>query len=264
MIVTCRMLAKARRNVCPSRLPTGFVSVNPDITTGRHDSITTARILNEMLIISWTLNAKEMKETMMCAKLQMLCHNQSHATYFSSFCTQHCLQCWLGGRKGIRLVKTEWWGTGMVICLELGATYLHYGPADATTTPSSLAPVKFENGLPFWCRLTQVVLEKRPLNGCSSSSRVVVSVLRWSRDVSMSRLGLVSTKIVNVSVLAIDVSCPRPIFSQILQVSIIKLIKSVVAVNDRVFSRAGLIMRPTCSRLSKANLSKLVFQNSND
>jgi len=24
----------------------------------------------------------------------------------------------LGGRKGIRLVKTEWWGAGMVICLE--------------------------------------------------------------------------------------------------------------------------------------------------
>jgi len=27
----------------------------------------------------------------------------------------------LGGRKGIRLVKTEWWGAGMVICLERGA-----------------------------------------------------------------------------------------------------------------------------------------------
>jgi len=27
--------------------------------------------------------------------------------------------CWLGGRKGIRPVKTEWWGAGMVICLEL-------------------------------------------------------------------------------------------------------------------------------------------------
>jgi len=29
---------------------------------------------------------------------------------------------------------------------------------------------KIQNGLPFWCRLTQVVLEKRLLNGCSSSS----------------------------------------------------------------------------------------------
>jgi len=35
--------------------------------------------------------------------------------------------------------------------------------------PSSLA--SFKSGLvsPFWCRLTQDVLEKRSLNGCSSS-----------------------------------------------------------------------------------------------
>ena len=29
--------------------------------------------------------------------------------------------CWLCGRKGIRPVKTEWWGAGVVICLERGA-----------------------------------------------------------------------------------------------------------------------------------------------
>jgi len=29
--------------------------------------------------------------------------------------------CWLGGRKGIRPVKTEWWVAGVVICLEQGA-----------------------------------------------------------------------------------------------------------------------------------------------
>ena len=29
--------------------------------------------------------------------------------------------CWLRGTKGIRPVKTEWWGAGMVICLEWGA-----------------------------------------------------------------------------------------------------------------------------------------------
>ena len=42
----------------------------------------------------------------------------------------HCLmrilpsvlwRCWLGGRKGIRPVKTEWWGAGVLICLERGA-----------------------------------------------------------------------------------------------------------------------------------------------
>jgi len=34
MFVTCRMLANARRNVCPSRLLMGFVSVNPENSTG--------------------------------------------------------------------------------------------------------------------------------------------------------------------------------------------------------------------------------------
>jgi len=27
----------------------------------------------------------------------------------------------LGGRKGIQPIKTEWWGAGVVICLERGA-----------------------------------------------------------------------------------------------------------------------------------------------
>jgi len=30
-------------------------------------------------------------------------------------------ECWLRDKKGIRPVKTEWWGAGMVICLEWGA-----------------------------------------------------------------------------------------------------------------------------------------------
>ena len=30
-------------------------------------------------------------------------------------------RCWLGGRKGIRPVKTDWWGAGVVVCLERGA-----------------------------------------------------------------------------------------------------------------------------------------------
>ena len=40
--------------------------------------------------------------------------------------------------------------------------------------PLSLAPVKSRLVLPFWYRLTQVVLERRPLNGCSSSSTSTV------------------------------------------------------------------------------------------
>jgi len=47
-----------------------------------------------------------------------------------------------------------------------------YGPADATASqkPSSLASFKSRLVLPFWCWLTQAVLENRPLNGYSSSS----------------------------------------------------------------------------------------------
>jgi len=30
-------------------------------------------------------------------------------------------RCWLGARKCIRPVKTEWWGAGVVICLQRGA-----------------------------------------------------------------------------------------------------------------------------------------------
>jgi len=36
-------------------------------------------------------------------------------------------------------------------------------------TPSSPASLKSRLVLPFWYQLTQVVLEKRPLNGCNSS-----------------------------------------------------------------------------------------------
>ena len=53
----------------------------------------------------------------------------------------------------------------MVIYLERGAD-LHM--AQLMPLPlTSLAPVKSRLVLPFWYRLTRVVLEKRPLNGCS-------------------------------------------------------------------------------------------------
>ena len=38
-----------------------------------------------------------------------------------SFITSVLWRCWLGGRKGFRPVKTEWWGAGVVVCLERGA-----------------------------------------------------------------------------------------------------------------------------------------------
>ena len=78
--------------------------------------------------------------------------------------------CWLGIRKSIQSVKIECWGVGVVICLERGADCLHMlqlMPLHPITA-SSLASFKSRLVLPFWYWLTQVVQEKRPLNGCSS------------------------------------------------------------------------------------------------
>ena len=56
-----------------------------------------------------------------------------------------------------------------------------YGPVDAIAfqTPSSLASFKSRMVLPFWYRLTQVVLEKRPLNRCSGSSSMRATYVLW-------------------------------------------------------------------------------------
>ena len=78
--------------------------------------------------VSW-LNASERSD-----------HTQSHCacyqciTFTVLYCTLvrsliHCTlvvpsvlwRCWLGGRKGIRPEKTEWWVADMVTCLQRGA-----------------------------------------------------------------------------------------------------------------------------------------------
>ena len=75
-----------------------------------------------------------------------------------------------GVRKSIRPVKIEWWGVGVVICLVPDYLYIVQlmPPPIHPKTLSSLASFKSRLVLPFWYRLTQVVLEKRPLNGHSS------------------------------------------------------------------------------------------------
>jgi len=64
----------------------------------------------------------------------------------------------------------------VVICLERGADFFAYGPADATPSqnPLSLASFKSRQVLPFWYQLTQFVLERMLLNGCISSSSVLI------------------------------------------------------------------------------------------
>ena len=60
----------------------------------------------------------------------------------------------------------------MVISLERGADCLRMVQLMPLhpKTPLSLASFKSKLVVPLWYRPTQVVLEKRPLNGCSSSS----------------------------------------------------------------------------------------------
>ena len=53
--------------------------------------------------------------------------------------------CWLGGRKDIQPVKTEWWGAGMVISLERDAD-LHMAqrmPLPLTVSCSSKIQIRF-------------------------------------------------------------------------------------------------------------------------
>ena len=64
----------------------------------------------------------------------------------------------------------------MVICLSRGADCLHVVQVMPLhpKTPSSLASFKPRLVLPFWYRLTEVVQEKRPLNGCACACVCVI------------------------------------------------------------------------------------------
>ena len=48
-----------------------------------------------------------------------------HGVFFETRCSEIVpsvlWRCWLGGRKGIRPVKKQWWSAGVVVCLEQGA-----------------------------------------------------------------------------------------------------------------------------------------------
>jgi len=61
------------------------------------------------------------------------------------------MRCWCGHLSGAR------------------CRLFAYGPVDATASPNPIISFKSRMVSPFWSRLTQVVMEKRPLNGCSSS-----------------------------------------------------------------------------------------------
>ena len=73
--------------------------------------------------------------------------------------------CWLGGRKGIRPVKKL--SGGMLAWLSVWSeVQTCIWPSWCHCHSLSLASVKSRLVLPFWYRLTRVVLENGPLNGC--------------------------------------------------------------------------------------------------
>jgi len=49
----------------------------------------------------------------------------------------------LGGTKGIRPVKTEWWGAGVVICLERDLHMAHLMPLPLTVSCFSKIQIGF-------------------------------------------------------------------------------------------------------------------------
>jgi len=64
----------------------------------------------------------------------------------------------VGQQEGHPACKKQWWGAGVVICLEIGVEL----PLPLTISAS----VKSRLVLPFWYWLTRVVPDKELLNGC--------------------------------------------------------------------------------------------------
>ena len=88
---------------------------------------------------------------------------------------------WLGVRKSIRPVKTEWWGTGVIICLKRVADDLHM--VQLMPLPSHHLLLQWS---PEWFTfLVPAYLDcpgKRPLNMCSNAavvSHYLLVLLAW-------------------------------------------------------------------------------------
>jgi len=116
--------------------------------------------------VSWSVHCSD--EPCSCQEITAMW--QYNIIYYNTILLPSLLwRCWLSSRKGIRPVKTKswvvryWrgylaWSKVQMICI--WSSWCHCHPIISYSS-------KIQNGLPFLCRLTQVVLEKRPLNGCS-------------------------------------------------------------------------------------------------
>jgi len=95
-----------------------------------------------------------------------LCYSRWFVVNMNDFCLQ-CFDAvgWVAGRhmafknlSGEVLAWLSVWSEVRMICI--WSSWCHCHPIVSCCS-------KIQNGLHFWCRPTQVVLEKRPLNGCS-------------------------------------------------------------------------------------------------
>ena len=128
-------------------------------------------------------------------------------------------RCWLGVRKGMRPVKNScgvlaWlsvWSE-MQTCIWPSWCHCHW---------LSLASVKSRLVFPFWYRLTRVVPEKGPLNGCVCSPnppRMSLSFVLWmvatglpispssraSWDAQLLKIPAVSPSVMNCCVIRVE------------------------------------------------------------
>jgi len=97
---------------------------------------------------------------------QVVCHELQFMAYnFSAFAftAMTLLVGWQEGDTACKNWVVRYWHGYLSVAR---CKWFAYGPADVTATASFFCASKIQNGLPFWCWLTQVVLEKRPFNGC--------------------------------------------------------------------------------------------------
>ena len=102
------------------------------------------------------------------SKYKLVCWSYFIAFYFSVQNAFSALTLLVGRQEGHPACKKQSGGvlTWLSVWSEVQTCIL---PSWCHCHSLFLAPVKSTLALPFWYRLTQVVLEKRPLNGCSSS-----------------------------------------------------------------------------------------------
>ena len=97
----------------------------------------------------------------------MWAQEQRELQYISDISAHPLIYCCLGIRKSIRPIKIEWWGVGVVICLERGADCSHMVQLMPLHPKTSSTHASFKSRLvsPFWYWLTQAVLENSHWTG---------------------------------------------------------------------------------------------------